>query len=516
MRPRAVMADDFRGGERAEIAAHFERLAPGQTEQNARCGKISRTCGATTCQRVQRGCQGFAVSQNHRAFSERVTQATGDFTAAARRRGCSSRRAIRSGLHWRTGCRLVFDQMPEKVAVTIDTEQIRQSQRHLPACRFGIFGGLHERGLGFVAIEQIAFHESDCRRFNRPLSRSETPNIDEAPKKVLIDRAPPSVTTMTQRAVARPPPAARCGLRLRSLRYRCGRRCPEHRFLLSRYRRPCHQGCDAGDGVGAGAAGKLLRAGERLGEGVCARFVDQGHGVFFNGVRRQKSIRLGCDGIHDRIADAAYVELSRRHECLQDCRVSCRLAAFGASGKAAIAPEPKSEDAVPMSKKSLVIAVGLLALAGCASSGSSYPSLPGAPMSAYSGPLSGASPAQVQSQLGEPNLVRDEGQGALWTYRFSNCALLVGFSGSASARRVSAVEAVPSDGTISALARSLHRGGAALSFSCRPFRRDRFAGLFNLGGFHFRRRRLWLKRAKIHNHAGIATRLDRNASVTAV
>ena len=96
-----------------------------------------------------------------------------------------------------------------------------------------------------------------------------------------------------------------------------------------------------------------------------------------------------------------------------------------------------------MRKKSLVIAVGLLALAGCCFQRLVRSIVAWRPMSAYSGPLSGASPAQVQSQLGKPNLVRDEGQGALWTYRFSNCALLVGFSGSASARRVSAVEAGP-------------------------------------------------------------------------
>ncbi len=97
-----------------------------------------------------------------------------------------------------------------------------------------------------------------------------------------------------------------------------------------------------------------------------------------------------------------------------------------------------------MMKTRVVLVAASLALAGCASGGGGPASGPvGGPISAYSGPLSGASPAQVQSQLGKPNLVRDEGQGALWTYRFADCALLVGFSGSSSSRRVTAVEAGP-------------------------------------------------------------------------
>lgn len=92
----------------------------------------------------------------------------------------------------------------------------------------------------------------------------------------------------------------------------------------------------------------------------------------------------------------------------------------------------------------LSLAAAALSLSSCASGGAGSSSGPiGGPVSAYSGPLAGASPAQVQSQLGKPNLVRDEGQGSLWTYRFANCALLVGFSGSASARRVTVVEAGP-------------------------------------------------------------------------
>jgi hypothetical protein len=97
-----------------------------------------------------------------------------------------------------------------------------------------------------------------------------------------------------------------------------------------------------------------------------------------------------------------------------------------------------------MIKTRIIIVAASLMLAACASGAVPPASGPvGKPISVYSGPLSGASPAQVQSQLGKPNLVRDEGQGALWTYRFSNCALLVGFTGASSSRRVTAVEAGP-------------------------------------------------------------------------
>ncbi|MET0547562.1 MAG: hypothetical protein ABWZ40_14785 [Caulobacterales bacterium] len=94
-----------------------------------------------------------------------------------------------------------------------------------------------------------------------------------------------------------------------------------------------------------------------------------------------------------------------------------------------------------------VAVAAALALSACASSttGQIGPSTGpiGGPVSAYSGPLAGASPAQVQSQLGKPNIVRDEGNGALWTYRFPTCALMVGFTGPNSGRRVTAVEPGP-------------------------------------------------------------------------
>lgn len=89
------------------------------------------------------------------------------------------------------------------------------------------------------------------------------------------------------------------------------------------------------------------------------------------------------------------------------------------------------------------LAIGALALvAGCASTGATGGGIPSVEPT-YSGPLAGATPRQVESQLGRPAIVRDECNGALWTYRFKDCALMVGFSGPGAARRVTDVEAGP-------------------------------------------------------------------------
>jgi len=86
---------------------------------------------------------------------------------------------------------------------------------------------------------------------------------------------------------------------------------------------------------------------------------------------------------------------------------------------------------------------GVLSLmAACASTGEYGGDVPSVEPG-YSGPLAGASPRQVESQLGRPAIARDEGNGALWTYRFADCALMVGFSGPATSRRVTDIEAVP-------------------------------------------------------------------------
>lgn len=83
----------------------------------------------------------------------------------------------------------------------------------------------------------------------------------------------------------------------------------------------------------------------------------------------------------------------------------------------------------------------LALLAACASTGGGgyIPSVE----PTYSGPLAGATPQQVQAKLGRPAIVRDEGNGALWTYRFTDCALMVGFVGPSASRRVTDIETGP-------------------------------------------------------------------------
>lgn len=88
------------------------------------------------------------------------------------------------------------------------------------------------------------------------------------------------------------------------------------------------------------------------------------------------------------------------------------------------------------------IAGALTLMSACASTGESGTGIPSVEPS-YSGPLSGATPRQVEAQLGRPAIARDEGNGALWTYRFADCALMVGFSGPAASRRVTDIEAGP-------------------------------------------------------------------------
>lgn len=91
-------------------------------------------------------------------------------------------------------------------------------------------------------------------------------------------------------------------------------------------------------------------------------------------------------------------------------------------------------------------------LAACASTGSTGGGIPSVEPS-YSGPLAGATPRQVESQLGRPAIVRDEANGALWTYRFQDCALMVGFSGAGGSRRVTDVESGPRQAGQNALSR---------------------------------------------------------------
>lgn len=55
--------------------------------------------------------------------------------------------------------------------------------------------------------------------------------------------------------------------------------------------------------------------------------------------------------------------------------------------------------------------------------------------------LTGTDEGVVKGALGVPDIARAEGQGALWTYRFPGCALLVFFRQSGRALRVSGATA---------------------------------------------------------------------------
>ena len=56
-----------------------------------------------------------------------------------------------------------------------------------------------------------------------------------------------------------------------------------------------------------------MRLGEGVGEEIGARVLDKGHAPFLDMVLRQKGVGFSGDHVHDRIAHAADVELSR-HE----------------------------------------------------------------------------------------------------------------------------------------------------------------------------------------------------------
>ena len=99
-----------------------------------------------------------------------------------------------------------------------------------------------------------------------------------------------------------------------------------------------------------------------------------------------------------------------------------------------------------------VIAMGALALLAACATTSTSGGIPSVEPS-YSGPLAGATPRQVEAQLGRPAIVRDEGNGALWTYRFQDCALMIGFAGPSSSRRVTDIETGPRQSGQSVLSR---------------------------------------------------------------
>lgn len=104
-----------------------------------------------------------------------------------------------------------------------------------------------------------------------------------------------------------------------------------------------------------------------------------------------------------------------------------------------------------------------LAAAACASAPASPPSAPSAPVAApraETGALTGLTAAQVERRLGRPALVRTDGAGALWTYRFDHCALVVAFGADDGRLRVTAAHAGPRRAGDPAVSLSACLGGA--------------------------------------------------------
>ena len=80
--------------------------------------------------------------------------------------------------------------------------------------------------------------------------------------------------------------------------------------------------------------------------------------------------------------------------------------------------------------------------------------------------LEGYSTDQVRAELGEPDVSQQAGAGALWTYRFDSCALMVAFHADAGQLRVFQV-----------LTGVRHRGETPLSAQqCLAAGRDQHAG----------------------------------------
>ena len=80
--------------------------------------------------------------------------------------------------------------------------------------------------------------------------------------------------------------------------------------------------------------------------------------------------------------------------------------------------------------------------------------------------LEGYSTDQVRAELGEPDVSQQAGAGALWTYRFDSCALMVAFHADAGQLRVFQV-----------LTGARHRGETPLSAQqCLAAGREQHAG----------------------------------------
>ena len=80
--------------------------------------------------------------------------------------------------------------------------------------------------------------------------------------------------------------------------------------------------------------------------------------------------------------------------------------------------------------------------------------------------LEGLSADEVRGELGEPDVSQQAGSGALWTYRFETCALMVAFHTAAGQLRVFQV-----------LAGARHRGETPLSaLQCLAVGREQHSG----------------------------------------
>jgi hypothetical protein len=93
---------------------------------------------------------------------------------------------------------------------------------------------------------------------------------------------------------------------------------------------------------------------------------------------------------------------------------------------------------MPRASLSAVFSAGLLLLAG----GTATHAAPAAANPVLRS-LDGETPEAVRLLLGEPDVAHAEGEGALWTYRFETCALMVGFRQSDHGLKVTSTVAGP-------------------------------------------------------------------------
>jgi hypothetical protein len=95
--------------------------------------------------------------------------------------------------------------------------------------------------------------------------------------------------------------------------------------------------------------------------------------------------------------------------------------------------------------KRLVLAAAFAIGAGAASAAPAPAAkpAPAPPRGEAHFPLARATPDEVKAWLGEPAVANHEGEGALWTYRLQDCALMVFFKDEGAGLKVSGVATGP-------------------------------------------------------------------------